>query len=181
MYYPISVACQYSGPQPITLLLCMFCRSLFVLLCSFFWPLCCLFFFDIDMQLKYGNARVIANIKIISIFVSYACMSLHVIETSTSVTHGWSCPITLYYLPLWILMIAHRLVSFNWDKILDCPFLIVQSVSLMFMLVVCESRFVEFTITISNYWQSETSNVVTLSITPNVNKILSNALGLIEK
>ena len=29
------------------LLLCMFCRSLFVLLYFFFWPLCCLFFFDI--------------------------------------------------------------------------------------------------------------------------------------
>jgi hypothetical protein len=27
--------------------ICMFCRSLFVLLCFFFWPLCCLFFFDI--------------------------------------------------------------------------------------------------------------------------------------
>jgi hypothetical protein len=26
---------------------CMFCRSLFVLLCFFVWPLCCLFFFDI--------------------------------------------------------------------------------------------------------------------------------------
>jgi len=27
--------------------MCMFCRSLFVLLYLFFWPLCCLFFFDI--------------------------------------------------------------------------------------------------------------------------------------
>jgi len=27
--------------------MCMFCRSLFVLLYFFFWPLCCLFFFDI--------------------------------------------------------------------------------------------------------------------------------------
>jgi hypothetical protein len=26
--------------------MCMFCRSLFVLLYFFFWPLCCLFFFD---------------------------------------------------------------------------------------------------------------------------------------
>ena len=26
---------------------CMFCRSLFVLLSFFFWPLCCLFFLDI--------------------------------------------------------------------------------------------------------------------------------------
>jgi hypothetical protein len=27
--------------------ICMFCRSLFVLLSFFFWPLCCLFFFDL--------------------------------------------------------------------------------------------------------------------------------------
>ena len=27
--------------------MCMFCRSLFVLLSFFFWPLCCLFFFDL--------------------------------------------------------------------------------------------------------------------------------------
>ena len=27
--------------------ICMFCRSLFVRLYFFFWPLCCLFFFDI--------------------------------------------------------------------------------------------------------------------------------------
>jgi hypothetical protein len=27
--------------------MCMFCRSLFVVLYFFFWPLCCLFFFDI--------------------------------------------------------------------------------------------------------------------------------------
>ena len=27
--------------------MCKFCRSLFVLLSYFFWPLCCLFFFDI--------------------------------------------------------------------------------------------------------------------------------------
>jgi hypothetical protein len=26
--------------------MCMFCRSLFVLLYFYFWPLCCLFFFD---------------------------------------------------------------------------------------------------------------------------------------
>ena len=29
----------------------MFCRSLFVLLYFFFWPLCCLFFFDIRIPI----------------------------------------------------------------------------------------------------------------------------------
>jgi hypothetical protein len=32
-----------------SLVLCLFCRSLFVLLYFFFWPLCCLFFFDIQI------------------------------------------------------------------------------------------------------------------------------------
>ena len=32
----------------------MFCRSLFVLLYFFFWPLCCLFLFDIRILLPFG-------------------------------------------------------------------------------------------------------------------------------
>jgi hypothetical protein len=31
--------------------ICMFCKSLFVLLFFFLWPLCCLFFFDIRLWL----------------------------------------------------------------------------------------------------------------------------------
>ena len=31
--------------------MCMFCTSLFVLLYFFFWPFCCLFFFDIRIQI----------------------------------------------------------------------------------------------------------------------------------
>jgi hypothetical protein len=34
-------------PTVIVSFICMFCRSLFVLLYFFFWSLCCLFFFDI--------------------------------------------------------------------------------------------------------------------------------------
>jgi hypothetical protein len=33
--------------HPMFSFMCMFCRSLFVLLYFFFWPLCCLFFFDL--------------------------------------------------------------------------------------------------------------------------------------
>ena len=32
--------------------MCMFCRLLFVLLFIFFWPLCCLFFFDIRILIN---------------------------------------------------------------------------------------------------------------------------------
>ena len=33
--------------------MCMFCRSLFVLLSFFFWPLCCPFFFDIRILITH--------------------------------------------------------------------------------------------------------------------------------
>ena len=41
--------------------MCMFCRSLFVLLYFFFWPLCCLFFFDIRILIavQYYNFNII--------------------------------------------------------------------------------------------------------------------------
>jgi len=31
--------------------MCMFCRSVFVLLSFFIWPLCCLFFFDLQIMI----------------------------------------------------------------------------------------------------------------------------------
>jgi hypothetical protein len=37
----------FSGVRVTSCFICMFCRSLFVLLFFFFWPLCCLFFLDI--------------------------------------------------------------------------------------------------------------------------------------
>jgi hypothetical protein len=37
----------FSGVRVTRSFMCMFCRSLSVLLYFFFWPLCCLFFFDI--------------------------------------------------------------------------------------------------------------------------------------
>ena len=39
-------------------LMCMFCRSLFVLFYFFFWPLCCLFFIDILTTIWYLQARL---------------------------------------------------------------------------------------------------------------------------
>ena len=39
--------------------MCMFCRLLFVLLYFFFWPLCCLFFFDIRILIApFGIFRL---------------------------------------------------------------------------------------------------------------------------
>ena len=45
--YNITIKSKNQWKIPKTSFLCMFYRSLFVLLCLFFWPLCCLFFFDI--------------------------------------------------------------------------------------------------------------------------------------
>jgi hypothetical protein len=48
--------------------ICKFCRSLFVLLCFFFWPLCSLFFFNIRIlitPLVSSNFSCIQNIKLL--------------------------------------------------------------------------------------------------------------------
>jgi hypothetical protein len=45
--------------------MCMFCRSLFVLLLFFFWSLCCLFFFDLRILI----------IPLVSSNSSYNCVS----------------------------------------------------------------------------------------------------------
>ena len=45
---------EHLGSPPdysIFIFICMFCRSLFVLLYFFFWQLCCLFFFDIRIMI----------------------------------------------------------------------------------------------------------------------------------
>ena len=42
---------QWSSCYSIFTFICMFCRSLFVLLYFFFWPLCCLSFFDLRILL----------------------------------------------------------------------------------------------------------------------------------
>jgi hypothetical protein len=39
---------EHLSSPPVFSFICMFCRSLFVLVFFFFWPLCCLFFFDIQ-------------------------------------------------------------------------------------------------------------------------------------
>ena len=51
--------------------ICMFCRSLFVLLYYFFWPLCCLFFCDIWIlitPLVSSNSSNRINNKVIKLY-----------------------------------------------------------------------------------------------------------------
>ena len=47
----------------------MFCRSLFVLLSFFFWPLCCLFFFDIRILITPFGI-----FKLFFFVVGFVCM-----------------------------------------------------------------------------------------------------------
>ena len=62
-----------------SLVLCVvFCRSLFVLLYFFFWPLCCLFFFDVRIlitSLWYLQALLIYKKQIIKWKTKYTTLS----------------------------------------------------------------------------------------------------------
>jgi hypothetical protein len=60
--------------------ICMFCRSLFVLLYFFFWPLCCLFFFDIRILItpliswNSSFSLICSNIPAAPAFGVYLCI-----------------------------------------------------------------------------------------------------------
>jgi hypothetical protein len=66
--------------------LCMFCRSLFVLLYFFFWPLCCLFFFYIriliaplvsSISCSYVLSLRVQYLNDLSYFVNIMCCILY--------------------------------------------------------------------------------------------------------
>ena len=80
------------------LFLCMFCRSLFVLLYFSFWPLCCLFFFDIRIM--------IAPLVSSSSSYSYVCFVDRCLSFCTfPFGHCVVCSSSIYgfCLPLWYL------------------------------------------------------------------------------
>jgi hypothetical protein len=51
--------------------ICMFCRSLFVLLYFFFWPLCCLFYLDIRILIT----SLVSSNSSYKVESQIACMS----------------------------------------------------------------------------------------------------------
>ena len=62
--------------------MCMFCRSLFVLLYFFFWPLCCMLFFDIRILITPSYLQTLPSMLLLHIFwnCSYSgifCFSLY--------------------------------------------------------------------------------------------------------
>jgi hypothetical protein len=52
--------------------MCMFCRSLFVLLSFFFWPLCCLFFFYLRILIPHLES---SNSSMKSVYITTNVMS----------------------------------------------------------------------------------------------------------
>ena len=61
---------QWSSCYSIVSFMCMSCRSLFVLLYFFFWPLCCLSFFDLRILItplgssnSFYNKTMMKNVK----------------------------------------------------------------------------------------------------------------------
>jgi hypothetical protein len=58
--------------------MCMFCRLLFVLLYFFFWPLCCLFFFDLRILITLWYLQslliLIPNQPVSVLFLNATCL-----------------------------------------------------------------------------------------------------------
>jgi hypothetical protein len=63
----------------------MFCRSLFVLLYFFFWPLCCLFFFDIRILI---NPLISSNSFYLKNALSKFFFCQNVLENGGKQTHN---------------------------------------------------------------------------------------------
>ena len=107
----------------------MFCRSLFVLLYFFFWPLCCLFFFDIRIlitSLVSSNSSCVPNVSSIS--------ALSIIDYLFGIFKLFLCAqcfqylsIVHYWLPLWYLQALLVCPMFTVSQ--HCPLLITPLVS----------------------------------------------------
>ena len=69
--------------------ICMFCRSLFVLLYFFFWPLCCLFFFDIQILITSFWYLLAIVLLIILYFFFWPLCSLFFFNIQILITSLW--------------------------------------------------------------------------------------------
>ena len=56
--------------------ICMICRSLFVLLYFFFWPLCCLFFFDIRILITPLVSSIVVYQIYLILVILYVVLKL---------------------------------------------------------------------------------------------------------
>ena len=69
--------------------ICMFCRSLFVLLYFFFWPLCCLFFCDIRLQILVSSNS--SHITIFECLIDTVFVDERVFQSTVDTPKGTNC------------------------------------------------------------------------------------------
>jgi hypothetical protein len=69
--------------------ICMLCRSLFVLLSFFLWPLCCLFFFDIRILIAPLVSSISSSTQVYICYVLYETKPIILwrIKISWSISH----------------------------------------------------------------------------------------------
>jgi hypothetical protein len=82
--------------------ICMVCRSLFVLLYFFFWPLCCLFFFDIRFLITpLVSSNSSCNDLLLYNYLRFALKNIHAHKCSLFFKDILRLPIFLeIYLPV---------------------------------------------------------------------------------
>ena len=100
---------QWGSCYSIFSFICMFCRSLFVLLYIFFWPLCCLFFFNIQIlitPLVSSNSSYNKQLSLLCVFYfsksdkrrsNNICSILDILPHS--VILNWKCSDSVVFFP----------------------------------------------------------------------------------
>jgi hypothetical protein len=73
--------------------MCMFCRSLCILLCFFIWPLCCLFFFDIRIlnnPLVSSSSSSVCRIHnyVLHSFIAWFITVLFIMSSTIGASNG---------------------------------------------------------------------------------------------
>ena len=96
--------------------MCMFCRSLFVLLYLFFWPLCCLFFFDIRILITlWYLLAIVFSVLPRHTDSDYSLVSFGHCVVSSSSTYGFWLLFDIFKLLL--LTLGFNGISNNFEKL----------------------------------------------------------------
>ena len=133
--------------------MCMFCRSLFVLFYFFFWPLCCLFFFDIRILItplvssNSSKINVFRNNAFIPIINSLKTSRYPPFSTmsSTWVTSIVSVPTFTSVVTIWVFIVSSIIhvclySNLNFVWCFNATFSNISAISWRPVLVVEETR-----------------------------------------
>ena len=112
---------------PRSLVLCvMLCISLFVLLSFIFWPLCCLYFFDLRILITHlissnSSWLYICILPVLTVSVTSVSMSIRLSKSVEVKTYCWSeaihCNSLKYVFPI---PIANTLIPSLWSLLAWC-------------------------------------------------------------